>query len=50
MSMRKELEEELIELRSDINKYKKMGWEYHLEDTLVRFSEIETELEELHHE
>ena len=50
MSMRSELEEELITLRSDINKYKKIGWEYHLENALIEFSEIETQLEELHHE
>ena len=50
-SYRKELEERKVELRKDIYNYKRMGWEYHLEDALIEFSEIEEQLnEELHHE
>lgn len=43
---RKELEERKVELRKDIDKYKRMGWEYNLEDALIEFSEIEEQLNE----
>ena len=41
---RKELEDRKIKLRSDIDRFKKMNWEYHLEDALIEFSEIEEQL------
>ena len=43
---RKELEERKVELRKDIDKYKRMGWECNLEDALIEFSEIEEQLNE----
>ena len=44
--LRKELEERLVELRSDSNRFRKINWEHHLEDALIEFSEIEEQLKE----
>lgn len=43
--MSKELEERKIELRRDINRFKKMKWGYHLENALIEFSEIQDQLD-----
>jgi len=47
-SHRKELEERMIELRSDIKSYRKHGADHpqYLDDAIDEFTEIETQLEE----
>jgi len=51
-SYRKELEERMMELRRDINSYKKYGVAnpQHLDNAIDEFTEIEIQLEELEYE